>query len=114
MVVFLGIIPLNAVENVAVMLLVISNRRSQLVAHLFENPLDRRPGTFHPGLQRTPGDGIPMGQKEGVKGVDAVKLIHYSYGKKPGFFEKVSERLIGDIWTIFNVKNTRLSIAFYC
>jgi len=88
MVVFLGIIPLNAVENVAVMLLVIANRRSQLIAHLFENSLDRRPRTFHPGLQRTPGNGIPMRQEESVQGVNAVKLIHYSNGKKPGFFKR--------------------------
>ena len=76
MLLFLGGIALNAVENVAVMLLVVANRRTQLVAHLFKNPLDRRPGTFHSGLQRTPGDRIPMGQKEGMQGVNAVKLIH--------------------------------------
>jgi hypothetical protein len=40
-----------------------------------------------------------MGQKEGVQGINAVKLIHYSYGKKAGFFKKVPVRLIGDIWT---------------
>ncbi|MBV5340367.1 MAG: hypothetical protein J0665_12580 [Deltaproteobacteria bacterium] len=29
-----------------------------------------------------------MGQEEGVQGVDAVKLIHCSYGKKPEFLKR--------------------------
>jgi hypothetical protein len=82
MLLLLGTITLNAIEDIAVMLFVIANRRPQLIAHFFENSFNRRPGTFHSGLQRTSGDRIPMGQKEGVQGVNAVKLIHCSQEKK--------------------------------
>lgn len=78
MVLILGGITLNSVEDIAIMFFVVANRCPQLIAHFFKNPFNRWPGTFHPGLQGTSGNRIPVGQKEGVQGIDAVKLIHYS------------------------------------
>jgi hypothetical protein len=54
-----------------------------------------------------------MGQKERVQGINAVKLIHCSYGKKQGFLKKVPDLLIGDIFTLGIVKIVYPSGAFF-